>query len=200
MTIDAVAEAAPARSGDHGGGGERPDWRPDWHPDWRTEVFDVLKAAGVRHVAYVPDAGHATAIRLAEADEAIQAVVLTTEEEGIGYLAGAWLGGERGALLMQSSGVGNCLNTLGLAAAARFPLLMVVTMRGDWAEFNPWQNPMGQATEAALRLMGVMTWRADDPAEVAPLLRGAATMAFEGDGACALLLGQRLIGEKAWTK
>jgi sulfopyruvate decarboxylase alpha subunit len=167
---------------------------------WRQDVFDVLKAADVKHVVYVPDAGHSTAIRLAEADEDITAVVLTTEEEGIGYLAGAWLGGERGALLMQSSGAGNCINTLGLAACARFPLLMVVTMRGDWAEFNQWQNPMGQATEAALRLMGVMTWRADEPRDVAPLLRGAATMAFEGDSACAVLLGQRLIGEKEWVQ
>ena len=168
--------------------------------DWREEVFAVLKAARVKHIAYVPDAGHATAIRHAEADPDIQATVLTTEEEGIGLLAGAWLGGERGALLMQSSGVGNCINTLGLTACARFPLLMVVTMRGDWAEFNQWQNPMGQATEAALRLMGVMVWRADDPKDVGPLLRGAATMAFEGDSACAVLLGQRLIGEKVWNQ
>jgi len=169
-------------------------------PDWRREVFDILKAAGVKHIAYVPDAGHATAIRLAEADPEIQDVVLTTEEEGIGYLAGAWLGGERGALLMQSSGVGNCINTLGLVACARFPFLTVVTMRGDWAEFNQHQNPMGQATEAALKLMGVMVWRADRAEDVGPLLRGAATMAFEGDGACAVLLGQRLIGAKEWVK
>jgi sulfopyruvate decarboxylase alpha subunit len=169
-------------------------------PDWKQDVFDVLKAAGVKHIVYVPDAGHSTAIRLAEADEEIHSVVLTTEEEGIGYLAGAWLGGERGALLMQSSGVGNCINTLGLAACARFPLLMAVTMRGDWAEFNQWQNPMGQAAEGALKLMGVMVWRADEPKDVAPLLKGAATMAFEGDSACAVLLGQRLIGEKEWVK
>ncbi|MBI0433456.1 thiamine pyrophosphate-binding protein [Roseomonas sp. KE0001] len=167
---------------------------------WQRDVFDVLKAANVRHIVYVPDAGHSTAIRLAEADEEIRSVVLTTEEEGIGYLAGAWLGGERGALLMQSSGVGNCINTLALQTCTRFPLLMVVTMRGDWAEFNQWQNPMGQATEASLKLMGVLTWRADDPKDVAPLLRGAATMAFDGDSACAVLLGQRLIGEKEWVK
>jgi sulfopyruvate decarboxylase alpha subunit len=173
---------------------------PTESPDWRQDVFDVLKAAGVKHIAYVPDAGHSTAIRLATADPDIHAVVLTTEEEGIGYLAGAWLGGERGALLMQSSGVGNCINTLGLVAMARFPFLAVVTMRGDWAEFNQHQNPMGQATEAALKLMGVMVWRADEPKDVKPLLKGAATMAFEGDGACALLLGQRLIGEKEWVK
>lgn len=168
--------------------------------DWREEVFRVLKAHDVRHIVYVPDAGHATAIRMAEADNEIQSVVLTTEEEGIGYLAGAWLGGERGALLMQSSGVGNCINTLGLPAGAKFPLLMVVTMRGDWAEFNAWQNPMGQAAEAAMNLMGVLTWRADRPEDVGPLLHGAANMAFNGDAATALLLGQRLIGEKKWVE
>ena len=177
-----------------------PDGAGATQPGWRKDVFDVLKAAKVKHIVYVPDAGHATAIRLAEADASVHSVVLTTEEEGIGYLAGAWLGGERGALLMQSSGAGNCLNTLALQSCIRFPLLMVVTMRGDWAEFNPWQNPMGQATEAALRLMGVLTWRAEAPQDVAPLLRGAATMAFEGDAACAVLLGQRLIGEKEWVK
>ena len=167
--------------------------------DWKTQIYAVLKEFDVRHAAYVPDAGHARAIELFEADDAVTSVVLTTEEEGIGYLAGAWLGGERGVLLMQSSGVGNCLNTLALQVCARFPLLMVVTMRGDWAEFNPWQNPMGQATEPALRLMGVATWRADTPEDVDALLRGAAAMAFDGDQACAVLLGQQLIGKKDWN-
>mgnify|MGYP000114205109 CR=1 FL=1 len=167
---------------------------------WRADVFSVLKRHDIRHVAYVPDAGHAAAIEMAVADPAIASVALTTEEEGVAYLAGAWLGGERGALLMQSSGVGNCINMLALPAACRFPLLMVVTMRGDWAEFNPWQNPMGQATEKALNLMGVLTWRADRAEDVEPLLHGAASMAFNGDCACAVLLGQRLIGEKQWVK
>lgn len=166
--------------------------------NWQEDVYRVLKSHDVKHVAYVPDAGHATAIRHAEADNQMHSVVLTTEEEGIGCLAGAWLGGDRGALLMQSSGVGNCINTLALQQMARFPLLMVVTMRGDWAEFNGWQNPMGQATEETLRAMGVMVWRADKPEDVEPLLHGAATMAFNGDSATALLLGQRLIGEKKW--
>jgi len=168
--------------------------------NWQEDVYSTLKAHDVRHVAYVPDAGHATAIRMAEADRDMQAVVLTSEQEGIGYLAGAWLGGARGALLMQSSGVGNCINTLALPVMARMPLLMVVTMRGDWAEFNPWQNPMGQATETALRAMGVMTWRADEAKDVGPLLHGAATTAFNGDCVVAVLLGQRLIGEKKWVK
>ncbi|WPZ35915.1 thiamine pyrophosphate-binding protein [Thalassobaculum sp. OXR-137] len=167
---------------------------------WQDQVLPILRNFDVRHIVYVPDAGHAAAIRGAEADNEITSLALTTEEEGIGYLAGAWLGGERGALLMQSSGVGNCLNTLALQAMTKFPLLMLVTMRGDWAEFNPWQNPMGQATEASLNLMGVRTWRADTPDQVAPLIQGAASMAFNGNEACAVLLGQRLIGAKKWVK
>lgn len=168
--------------------------------DWKAQIYEVLKEFDVKHAAYVPDAGHSTAIERFSEDEAVHSVVLTTEEEGIGYLAGAWLGGDRGVLLLQSSGVGNCINTLALQVCARFPLLMVVTMRGDWAEFNQWQNPMGQVTEAALNLMGVRTWRAEKAEEVEGLLRGAATMAFEGDQACAVLLSQQLIGKKEWNK
>ena len=77
---------------------------------------------------------------------------------------------------------------------------MLITMRGEWAEFNQWQNAMGQATEAALKLMGVLIWRANQADEVEGLVRGAATMAFEGDQACAVLLGQQLIGKKEWSK
>lgn len=168
--------------------------------DWKLCIYDVLTEFGIRHVAYVPDAGHSTAIEKFEADTGVHSVVLTTEEEGIPYLAGASLAGERGVLLMQSSGVGNCINMLSLQSNARFPLLMLITMRGEWAEFNQWQNPMGQAAEPALNLMGVLTWRADHAKDVEPLVRGAASMAFDGDQACAVLLSQRLIGKKEWVK
>jgi sulfopyruvate decarboxylase alpha subunit len=167
--------------------------------NWQGLVFPTLKACNIKHIAYVPDAGHTVAINAAIEDIKTTSVMLTTEEEGLGYLAGAWLGGERGALLLQSSGIGNCINTLALQSCGRFPLLMIITMRGDWAEFNPWQNPMGQATEAILKHMGVITWRADKAEDVEKLIRGAATMAFDGDSACAVILGQQLIGEKEWN-
>jgi len=166
--------------------------------DWPDALFSSLLEAGIGTVAYVPDAGHARVIALAHEAEGITAVPLTTEEEGIGYLAGAWLGGLKGVLLMQSSGVGNCINTLALAAQARFPLLMLVTMRGEWAELNPWQNPAGGAVEQSLRLMGVRTWRAERADDVEPLVRGALAMSFAGDLSSAVLLGQRLIGSKVW--
>src|ERR1700734_2604716 len=122
---------------------------------WQADVFAALKRANIAQVGYVPDAGHAHLINAAHADPAIRTTVLTTEEEGIALCAGAWLGGQRAVLLMQSSGVGNCINMLSLPAIARFPLLMLVTMRGEWAEFNPWQAPMGGAPEPALADIGV---------------------------------------------
>ena len=89
----------------------------------------------------------------------MRAVVLSTEEEGIGLAAGAWLGGERSVLLMQSSGVGNVVNVLGTVKECRFPLVTIVTMRGEEGEFNPWQVPMGQATRAVLEAMGTVVHR-----------------------------------------
>src|SRR5262249_29418443 len=74
-------------------------------PAWPDHLFAVLKAADIRQVGYVPDAGHARLIERCAADPSIRDVVLTTEEEGIALAAGAWLGGQRAALLMQSSGV-----------------------------------------------------------------------------------------------
>ena len=99
--------------------------------DWPLDLHKVLTEAGVRQVAYVPDAGHKRLIELCRADKKMRAVVLTTEEEGLGLVMGAWLGGQKSAVLMQSSGVGNIINTLGTIKECRFPLLMLVTMRGD---------------------------------------------------------------------
>jgi hypothetical protein len=73
-------------------------------PDWRDQIFSALKAADIRQVGYVPDAGHSRLIELVEADPQIRAVSLTTEEEGIALAAGAWLGGQRCALLMHRRG------------------------------------------------------------------------------------------------
>src|ERR1019366_6762443 len=101
---------------------------------WADEVHAMFKAANIRQIAIVPDAGHSRLIRLCEQDKAMRVVRLTSEEEG-----GALLGGEKGVLLMQSSGVGNCVNMLGLSLSCQFPLLMLVTMRGDHGEFNPAQ-------------------------------------------------------------
>ena len=167
---------------------------------WQHEIFGVLKRSSVEIIAYVPDAGHMVAINVAIEDPDTTAVSCTTEEEGIAICAGAHLGGKRATLLMQSSGVGNCINMLSLISTCRFPFLMLVTMRGEWAEFNPWQSPMGLATENSLRLMGVQCFRADHSEDVLAQLEGASESAYSGNQACALILGQRLIGRKTWEE
>ena len=169
-------------------------------PAWPDAVHEALLAAGVKQVAYVPDAGHRRLIELAHADAGLTAVALTTEEEGIGLLAGAYLGGQRGVLLMQSSGVGNCINALALPAECRIPLLMLVTMRGEWGEFNPWQVTMGQATPPSLEAMGVIVLRADDAERIVETVQAGAGLAFDSGRMVAVLIGQRAIGAKVFRK
>ena len=165
---------------------------------WSTAVYAALKAADVKQMAYVPDAGHTTLIKLFSADPDVVSNVLTTEEEGVAIAAGAWLGGQRAVLLMQSSGVGNCINMLSLPVISRFPLLMLVTMRGEWAEFNPWQVPMGRATQAALEAIGIRVVRADTAEDLIDAVPSAAALAYEADQQMAVLIGQRLLGKKKW--
>lgn len=167
---------------------------------WQKDVFDALRGADVRQVAFVPDAGHSHVIREAIADPDIQDVVLTTEEEGIGVVCGAWLGGQRAVLLMQSSGVGNCVNAFSLLETCRFPFLTLVTMRGEYAEFNPWQSPMGRRTQAVLEVMGIRVYRADAPEQVGEVVGAALDSAFLAGEQVAVLLGQRLIGRKTWER
>ena len=168
--------------------------------DWPEGIYRAFKQAGIRQVAYVPDAGHSKLIQRCHADNEMRTVVLTTEEEGIAMLAGAWLGGDKGALLMQSSGVGNCINMLSVAIAHRTPLPMLVTMRGEFGEFNPFQVPMGNATPAVLEAMGTLVKRADAPEDVAPTVNATLRLAFNTYRPTATLIGQRVIGAKTFGK
>jgi sulfopyruvate decarboxylase alpha subunit len=165
-------------------------------PEWPQEVHRALAKAQVRIVGYVPDAGHQRLIELCQGDRKMRAVVLTTEEEGIGLAAGAWLGGEKSVLLMQSSGVGNVINAAGLLKTCRLPLVMIVTMRGEAGEFNSWQVPMGQATPGVLEAMGVSVRRATRAEEIAPLVADG----LRQEQATAVLISQSVIGVKSFRQ
>lgn len=167
---------------------------------WPDRLYDALKRGGIAQVGYVPDAGHARLIERCRADPQIHDVALTTEEEGVALAAGAWLGGARCALLMQSSGLGNCVNMLSLPRACRFPMLMFVTMRGEWEEFNPWQVPMGSIVEPVLRQCEAEVYRVRKPDEVPGIAERAVQQAFGDERIVAVLLSQELIGKKVWVK
>jgi len=103
-------------------------------------------------------------------------------------------------LLMQSSGVGNCVNMFSLLQSLAVPFFTLVTMRGEYAEFNPWQGPMGRATQGAMELMGITVLRANQPDEVADVVSAGFDAAFMAGERVAVLLGQSLIGRKKWER
>jgi len=165
---------------------------------WPEGIHKELSAAGVRQIGYVPDAGHKRLIELCQADKKMRAVVLSTEEEGIGLAAGAWLGGQKSVLLMQSSGVGNVINVLGMVRECRFPLVTLVTMRGEQGEFNPWQVPMGQATRPVLESMGTVVHAPASEAQIVPTVNAALRLAYNSYASVAVLIPQRVIGIKSF--
>jgi sulfopyruvate decarboxylase alpha subunit len=167
---------------------------------WPDEIHRELGLAGVRVVGYVPDAGHKRLIELCQADKKMRAVVLTTEEEGIGLAAGAWLGGQKSVLLMQSSGVGNVINVLGMVRECRFPLVTLVTMRGEQGEFNPWQVPMGQAVRTVLEAMGTVVHAPATESDIVPTVNAALRLAYNSYASVAVLIPQRVIGIKSFQE
>ena len=178
----------------------RADTSSEQGADWPEDIFAILQRFDVRQVPYVPDAGHSQLIKRVLASSNMRGIPLTTEEEGVALLAGAWAGGQRGVLLMQSSGVGNCINMLSLTQIFRFPFLTIVTMRGEWGEFNPWQVPMGSSTQGIFELSGVRVLRATHPGEVREVMEAGARQAYDACTATAVLLSQRLIGTKVFVK
>ena len=167
---------------------------------WSKPVHKLFQEHYIEQVAIVPDAGHADLIRLCESDKKMSVIRLTSEEQGVSLLGGAWLGGKKGVLLMQSSGVGNCINMLSLSTSCQFPLLILVTMRGDHAEFNPSQVPMGDATETVLAAMGVLVRRADTHEDVVQEVSGALRMTYNTFRPMAVLIGQKVVGAKDFRK
>jgi sulfopyruvate decarboxylase alpha subunit len=168
--------------------------------DWADGVHRLFTNYHIDMISFVPDGGHKRLIELCQADSALRTVTLTTEEEGVAFAVGAFLGGKRAALLMQSSGIGNCVNMLSLPRICGIPFLMLVTMRGEWAEFNPWQVPMGQSVPSVLEASGVIVYRADTLAEVVPTVEAALLLAFQSRRSVAVLLSQKLIGAKNFVR
>ena len=168
--------------------------------DWSADVYAGMQTRDIATICTIPDGGLTKLLRTAEADPATRVITLTTEEEGIGIVTGLWLGGQRAMIAMQSSGVGNCMNALGMPSVMRAPCLMLVTMRGQWGEFNPWQVPAGRAVPKLLDTMGVNVFAVDRAEEVGETFAAAADLAFNGGLSCAVLVSQRIIGAKGFGR
>lgn len=167
---------------------------------WSGQVYDLIQKNGISLVTTVPDAGLTRLLNKCAADDGIRVVTLSTEEEGVGIGYGAWLGGTRALLCLQSSGTGNIINGLALPAYAESPFLMLVTMRGQEGEGNPAQFPMGQAVTTVFEAMGVVCLEAETADEVAKHFASATRMVFDEGKMVAVVIAQKVLGAKTFGK
>ena len=165
--------------------------------DWSLQLFNQLIDFDITLFSFIPDAGNNRLIEYADASNESNTVLLTSEEEGVAICAGADLVGKRAVLCMQSSGVGNCANFLSLVKGGRFQILMLVTMRGDYGEQNPWQYPMGQAVEPILEAMGVLIFKVDSLENLEAATTAAVSATYGGGNqSAAIVLSQKFLGAK----
>jgi sulfopyruvate decarboxylase alpha subunit len=167
--------------------------------DWPEQISQALKQNKVEIIAHVPDEVTGSLLGLLEADPAFSVICVTREEEGVALLAGAYLGGKRGALIFQGSGLGNALNALGsLAVAAQIPILLIISERGRLGEINPVQVPLGRATPQILEALGIQAFWVSAQDEAADVVDSGARLTFSTTLPVAVLLTPALTGGKRW--
>lgn len=166
-------------------------------PSWAKHVAAALRRNGLELFATVPDVVVGQVLDHLAADPGCTVVTVCREEEGLGLLSGAYLAGVRGALLMQNSGLGNCINTLAsLNVASQIPVVLVISHRGDLGEFNPAQVPMGQATGPILDLLGIRHVVPRTVADVEAWTDGLVRLGYTRSLPVALVLPAELTGGK----
>jgi len=123
---------------------------------WWEIVRDVLKRNEVKLITYVPDNVLNPLIKAIHADPYFLTFPTTREEEALGIVAGAWMGGMRGIVLMQTSGFATLPNAIAsLALPYQIPVLMMVSKRGTLGEFNVGQATVARTMRPVLDAMGM---------------------------------------------
>ncbi|MFB6298862.1 MAG: thiamine pyrophosphate-binding protein [Halobacteriales archaeon] len=164
---------------------------------WERAVVDAFDRTGVDTVAYLPDSILDDLVGMLEADESIEAIRVSREEEAVGVLAGAWLGGRRGALVCQSSGLANCFNAIGShVKPAGIPFLGLVTRRGGLGDHNFAQIPAGYNMPRLLDDMGVRNTSLDGSTDVGSSVELAIETTFSTADPYIMLLERELTGGK----
>jgi sulfopyruvate decarboxylase alpha subunit len=167
-------------------------------PEWVNRALDGFRRLDVDLVAHLPDSTVGPLVDAVEATSDVETVLVTREEEAVGVLAGAWLGGRRGVLCCQSSGLATAFNAIAsLSLPARLPFLAVVTRRGDLGEFNVAQVPGGYGMPGMLDALGVRNRCVDDVDEVAEHVVMAGETAYATELPYVLLFESPVTGYKS---
>ena len=169
--------------------------------NWVTQTVTALKRTDIELVAHLPDSNMWPLIEAIIDDEDFRTVQVVREEAAVGVLTGAWLGGTRGALCCQSSGLANTFNALAsLSIPARVPFLGLVTRRGDLGEFNLAQVPAGYNMDQLLDNLGIRNASIENPEQAGDRTRMAAQTAFSTETPYVLLLEPTMTGYKEETE
>ena len=170
--------------------------RPEYEGDWARDVHDALDAFGVTQIGYVPDGGMKNVINYCLDNPNMAAIPLASEEEGPCLAAGAWLGGAKTAIIMQSTGIGNCVNTFSMMEVCQFPMLVLVSHRATWGEGNRWQIPMGQRGPDYFKMAGFHTHNVEHGIDAGETVLAAANQAVNTMNGVGVFFSQRVMGVK----
>lgn len=169
-------------------------------PPWHAIVHETLKRNQVRLVTYVPDRVLTPLITGMHADAFFTAIPTTREEEAVGIVAGAWMGGMRGVVLMQTSGFATLPNAIAsLAVPFQIPLLMIVSERGTLGEFNLGQALVCRVMRPVLDSLAVESHTLQRLDEVEFVVDRTIKQAFATQAPAALILSPLLTGGKVFT-
>ena len=166
-------------------------------PGWATKLLDALRREDIRNLVFLPDTVMGRLLALAETDSSLRLTAVHREEEAVGIVTGLFLGGQRSAMLIQNTGLGNSLNALAsLALAYKISFPLIISLRGELGEFNPAQLVMGRAVRGCLDALGIQhfTLRREDEVDV--VVEGALKTCFTAQEPVAILLSAQMTGWK----
>ncbi|MFN2450610.1 MAG: thiamine pyrophosphate-binding protein [Candidatus Baltobacteraceae bacterium] len=167
---------------------------------WSDIVLHTLKANNVRLVVYVPDKILIPVLDGVRSDPFFTAVVATREEEGVGICAGAWMGGTRSVLLMQTSGFGNTPNALAsLGVAYQIPIVLLISERGALGEFNAGQVWSSRVVAPVCAALGIPHHVIERLEDVEFMLDRSIIQAIATQSPAALVLSPLLTGGKVFA-
>ena len=168
---------------------------------WHEMALQALKRNDIRLVPYVPDRILTTLIRNIHADPFFTTFPTAREEEAVGIVAGAWMAGLRGAVLMQTSGFATLANVLAsLVVPCQIPLVMIVSERGTLGEFNLGQAMVHRTMRPVLQALAIETNVMTRLDEVAFVVDRSIKQALATQAPCALILSPLLTGGKTFSQ
>ena len=168
---------------------------------WYEMVAAALKRHKVDLVTYVPDNVLRPLIELVHADPFFTAFAVAREEEALGINAGAWMGGRRGILLMQTSGFATLANSLAsLPVPYQIPTLMLVSERGTMGEFNIGQQLVARTMRPVLDTLLIESHTLTRLDELEFIMDRSITQAVATQAPCCFILSPLLTGGKVFSK